>query len=82
MGLCVQGVSAQGGLCLGEGLCPGGICSQGSLSGGSRSGGLCQADPLYGNERAVRIPLACILVSSGIGQYTDSKNTLSIPGTT
>ena len=36
----------------------------GSLSGGSLSrGGLCYGDPPYGNERAVCIPLECILVS-------------------
>ena len=56
----VQGVSFQGGLCpggsLSGGLCPG-VSSGGSLSRGLCPGGLCQADlPLYGNERAVRIP--------------------------
>ena len=56
-----RGVSVQGG-----GLCLGGSLSRGvSVQGGW---GLCQGDPLprqrppYGNERAVRILLECILV--------------------
>ena len=41
------------------GLCPRGV----HLVGGSLSGGcLCHGDPPYGNERAVRILLECILV--------------------
>ena len=36
----------------------GGLCPGGSLSGE----GLCQEDPPYGKERAVRILLECILV--------------------
>ena len=43
---------------LSGGLCPGGFCP-GSLCPG---GGLCKGDPPYGNERAVRILLECILV--------------------
>ena len=70
-GVSVWGVSVQ------EGICPGGYLSRGSLSGGalclggvSVQGGLCQGDPLdrppYGKERAVRILLECILVTSSI----------------
>ena len=55
---------------LSKGLCPGG-----SLSGGSLSGGLCPGRvslsrgsllgrPPYGNERAVRILLECILIQN------------------
>ena len=43
-----RGVSAQGGLCSGGGLCPGGVSVR--------------ETPKYGNERAVRILLECILV--------------------
>ena len=61
-----------GGLCPRDGLCPGGLCpggslswgSRGSLSRGSLSRGLCHGDPLYRNERVVRILLECILVSN------------------
>ena len=67
-GLCV-GVSVQGCLCPGGslsmvGLCPWGSLSGGLCPGGSLSGGLCPGDldPLYGNKRAVRILLECILV--------------------
>ena len=61
-----------------RGLCPRRSLSRGSVSGGvsvrgvsvrgvsvqgvSVQGGLCHGDPLYGNERAVRILLECILV--------------------
>ena len=62
-----MGVSVQGGcLCLGRGLCPGEVSVQlrGTLS---REGDLCPGDslsgrPPYGNVRAVRILLECILV--------------------
>ena len=75
-GLC-KGVSVQGGslsregcLCLGRwvsvqggGFCPGRSLSRGSLSRGSLSSGeLCHRDRPYGNERAIRIQLECILV--------------------
>ena len=47
----------------GLGLCPGGLCSgRVSVKGGLCPGGLCHGDPPYGNERAVRILLECILV--------------------
>ena len=51
-----EGVSVWGRGCL---------CPEGSLSrrGVSVQGDLCQGDPLYGNMRAVRILLECILVS-------------------
>ena len=56
----VQGVSVHEGLCPGvpvqEGLCPGGLCLGGSLSG----------RPPYGNVRAVRIILECILVTDKV----------------
>ena len=46
-----------------------GSLSRGSLSGGLCPGGLCQGDPHpprerppYGNERAVRIRVECIVV--------------------
>ena len=71
-GLCPGG---RGSLSRGKGvsvwgvLCPGGRGSlsggRGSLSGGvsvQGQGGLCQGDPLYGKERAVRILLECFLV--------------------
>ena len=61
-----------------EGLCPGvsvqevGVSVQGGVSvqwgslslsrGGSLSRGVCQGDPPYSKERAVRILLECILV--------------------
>ena len=75
--LCLRGVSVQGGLCPGGSLSRGvsvqGSLSRGSLSGGSLfrgvsacwvsvHGGLCHGDTLYGNGRAVRILLECILV--------------------
>ena len=87
VGVCPVGLSVQGALCPEGSLPRGGSLSRGYLFTGvfvrgSRSRGLCQGDPLYGNVRAVRISLECILVSNGIGQYTDSKNTLSIPGIT
>ena len=41
------------------GLCPGGLCARGGVS---VQGGLCQGDPPYGKEQAVRILLECILV--------------------
>ena len=44
-------------VCLG-GLCPGGLCPGGSLSGRVSI----RETPPYGNERAVRILLECILV--------------------
>ena len=47
------------GFCSG-GLCPGDVCLRG---GGLCLGGLCHGDSPYGNERAVRILLECILVS-------------------
>ena len=52
------GISVQGSLCLG-GLCPGGgLCPRGSLLGRPPD----RDPPPYGNERAVLIPLECILV--------------------
>ena len=52
----VQGVSVQG-------LCPGESLSRGSLFGGCLSRGVSFMEiPLYGNERAIRILLECILV--------------------
>ena len=77
-GVSVQGVCVWGDLCpggsLSRGLCPvgslsigvtvlGGLCPGGSLS----NSGFCQGDPptetpLYGNARAGRILLECILV--------------------
>ena len=65
--------SLSGGLCPG-GLCPGSSLSRGSLSrgglylgvsvqGGFLSRGSLSGKPPYGNERAVRILLECILVS-------------------
>ena len=78
--LCPGRVSLKGG------LCPGGLCPVGSLSRGvsvqsglcpervSLKGGLCQGDlPLYGNVRAVRILLECILVCV-------DRTTLQVPG--
>ena len=47
------------------GVCPGGSLSKEDLSRVGKSlsgGGLCQGDPSYGNELAVRIILECILV--------------------
>ena len=62
--LCLGG-SVQGGLCLGVSvwgsLCPGGLCAGGSPSPAQR--------PSYGNERAVRILLECILVKFLITKY-------------
>ena len=65
-GLCpgglFPGISVQGGLCLGR-VSGWGVSVQGSLRGVSVQGGLCQGDPLpYGNVRAARILLECILV--------------------
>ena len=62
-------VSVQGGLC--RGSLSGGSLSMGisvwgvSVHGGLCPGGLCLGDPPppYGNERAVRILLGCILDS-------------------
>ena len=73
----VQGSLSKGGLCLGS-LClgclwPGGSLSGGSLSRGSLSGGLCQGDPPYGNVRAVRMLLECILVCK-LGRVFDQRN--------
>ena len=65
--LCPGRVSVLGGLHLG-GLCPGGSLSRGSLSrwvsvgGRSVQGGSLSGIPPYGNERAVRIIMECILV--------------------
>ena len=73
----LSGVSVEVGLCPG-GLCPGGLCPggslsrvrgslyrvRGSLSRGSLSGRPLDRDPPYGNVRAVRILLKCILVVS------------------
>ena len=60
-GLCL-GVSVQEGFCLGD-LCPGGLCKVGSLSRGSLLGRPSRTETApYGNERAVRILLECILV--------------------
>ena len=57
-GVCVWGSQPGGGLCPREwSLVQGGLCP-GSLV----QGGLCHRDPPYGNERAVRILLECILV--------------------
>ena len=70
MSVCPQGVSVsvQGGSpSQGEDLCPGGSPSQGEdlCPGGSLSGGgSVRKTPLYGNERAVRILLECILVTN------------------
>ena len=55
-GVSVQGVSLPGGVSVWGGLCP---------------GGLYYGDPPYGNERAVRILLECILVSHCNGIPTD-----------
>ena len=41
---------------------PGGV----SIQGGLCPGGLCHGDPPYGNERAVRILLKCILVINNV----------------
>ena len=49
----------EGSLSKGGGLCPGGSLVQ---CGVSVQEGLCHRDPPYGNERAVRILLECILV--------------------
>ena len=51
-----RGLSVQGDVCPG-GLCPGGLCPGGSLLGNP-------LPPSYGNERAVRILLECIIVYS------------------
>ena len=59
-GVSVQGVSVQGGSVYG-GFCPL-VSVWGSLSEGSLSGRLPGQTPPYGNERAVRILLECILV--------------------
>ena len=56
-----RGVSVQGALCSGGSLFRG-LSVQGVLTRGSLSRGLCQGDPPYGNMRAVRILLECILV--------------------
>ena len=72
LSLCPGVVSVQGGS-LSRGVSIQGSLSRGSLSGGSLfrgisacwvsvHGGLCHGDTLYGNERAVRILLECILV--------------------
>ena len=53
-------VSVNGG---GLGLCPGGV-SVPQGSGLCPGGCLCHGDPPYGNERAVRILLECILVET------------------
>ena len=45
-----------------RGLCQGGFCAGGLCPGMSLSRGLCQGDPPYGKERAVRIILECILI--------------------
>ena len=74
-----RGVSVQGGLCLGglsrgisggeEGLCPGGLSpGEGGLCPGvsvwgSLSRGVSVRETPYGNERALRILLECILVN-------------------
>ena len=56
-GLCPGGVFVQ------ECLCPGGLYPGGSMSRRiSVRRVLCHIDPSYGNERAVRILLECILV--------------------
>ena len=71
-GVSVQGILYLGGLCLG-GVCPGESLSRGlgslsrglgSLSRGSMLGRprWTEPSPLYGNERAVRILLECILL--------------------
>ena len=57
-----RGVSVHG-----RGLCLGGISVAGISVGGERvsvQGGLCQGDPPYGKERAVRILLECFPVFS------------------
>ena len=71
-GVSVQGVSLQRGVSVQGFLCP---------EGGwvSVRGGLCQRDPLYGKERAVRILLECILVRiltcySDLLEYLMSRN--------
>ena len=59
LGLRPGGVSIPG-VYVPVGLCPGGV----SVQGGLCPGGLCHGDPPpYGNERAVRILLECILVT-------------------
>ena len=82
------GLSVQWGLCpvgsLSGGLCPGWVSVWGSLSRGSLSrgvsvqegGGLCQEDPPYGNVRAVRILLECILVTSKKIDHGSSSHTI------
>ena len=63
------------GFCLSTGgsLSKGGSLSRGCLCrGGSLSGGLCHRDPtppLYGNVRAVRILLECILVDIKVMKF-------------
>ena len=60
MSFCSQGGSLSSGDSIHRHLCPRGSLSRGTLFRGS----LCQEDPPpYGNERAVRILLECILVS-------------------
>ena len=74
-GVSIRGVLCLGGRISVRGVpVQGGPCSGGSVSGGGGSvlgvsvrrisvqGGLCHGDSPYGNERAVRIPLECILV--------------------
>ena len=58
-GSLVRGISVKGG----GSLWPGeSLASWVSGQGGLCPGGLCQGDPSYGKERAVRILLECILV--------------------
>ena len=67
---CVKVMFSQVFVCpRGGGFCPGGSLSEGSLSrgrgslsGGSLSRGSLLGRPPYGNDRAVCILLACILV--------------------
>ena len=61
-GVSVQGVSGEVSF-QGAGSLSGRSLSRGSLY--REGGGLCPGGSLLGNERAVRIPLECILVTTG-----------------
>ena len=58
------GVSVYGRFLSGEGVCPGGGCLCPAGVSLSSRGVSVQGDPPYSKERAVRILLECILVSS------------------
>ena len=68
LGLCPWGGSPSWGVSVQGGLCPGGLC----LGGLCLGGGLCHGDTPYGNERAVRFLLECILVWFEFSSYTHS----------